>query len=207
MQFESANPSIVKSVKQRELLNAWLRAPGSREGLPSIGNFRPERIADELADMMGFSVIGAGETARFLITQEGSRLTATYGNEHIEPDKRTNRYLDDAIGPDRYSRVVHSYLACLARKRPTYSVSTVQDLDGKDVSYERLLLPFGSAGTVEQIVGSYKAISIEGGFKINNLMGIRPKATPIGVINAVIDLEIVRTPRAKGTPDDVIEFN
>ena len=37
--------------------------------------------------------------ARFLITQEGSRLSATYGNEHIEPDKRTNRYLDDAIGP------------------------------------------------------------------------------------------------------------
>ena len=48
----------------------------------------------------------------------------------------------------------------------------VQDADGKDVSYERLLLPFGSAGKVEQIVGSFKAISIEGGFKVNNLMGI-----------------------------------
>ena len=71
------------------------------------------------------------------------------------------------------------YRACLARKRPTYSISMVQDADGKDVSYERLLLPFGSADHVEQIVGSYKAISIEGGFKINNLMGIRPKAVPV----------------------------
>ena len=52
----------------------------------------------------------------------------------------------------------------------------VQDADGKDVSYERLLLPFGSGDAVEQIVGSYKSISIEGGFKINNLMGLRPKA-------------------------------
>ena len=51
----------------------------------------------------------------------------------------------------------------------------VQDADGKDVSYERLLLPFGSAGKVEQIVGSFKAISIEGGFKITNLMGIRSR--------------------------------
>ena len=54
----------------------------------------------------------------------------------------------------------------------------VQDPDGKDVQYERLLLPFGSADRVEQIVGSYKAISIEGRFKIRNLMGIRPRAEP-----------------------------
>jgi hypothetical protein len=137
--------------------------------------------------MMGYDVEGGGDTARFLITQEGARLSATYGNEHIDPEQRTDRYLD-AIGPTRYARVVPSYRACLKRKRPTYSVSMVQDVDGKDVSYERLLLPFGSAGHVEQIVGSYKAISIEGGFKIRNLMGIKSKAIPVGVINTVIKL-------------------
>ena len=30
-----------------------------------------------------------------------------------------------------------------------------------------------AANAVEQIVGSYKAISIEGGFKVNNLMGMQ----------------------------------
>ncbi len=83
----------------------------------------------------------------------------------------------------------------------------VQDPDGKDVSYERLLLPFGSAAEVEQIVGSYKAISIEGGFKINNLMGIKPKATPVSVVNAVIDLDFVRSPVSQRAWDDVIELN
>ncbi len=101
MQFESANPSVVRSVRQRDLLNAWLRALGKRRALPALGDYQPERIADELADMMGFDVEGSGDAARFLITQEGSRLAATYGNEHIDPDKRTNRYLDDAIGPLR----------------------------------------------------------------------------------------------------------
>ena len=206
MQFESANPSVVRSVKQRDLLNAWLRALGKR-ALPVLGDYRPDRIADELADMMGFDVIGAGCDARFRITQEGSRLTATYGNEHIDPDKRTNRYLDDAIGPARYARVLPSYRACVERKRPTYSVSNVLDADGKDVSYERLLLPFGSAGNVEQIVGSYKAISIEGGFKINNLMGIRSKSRPESVVNAVIDLAVVRSPVVHGAADDIIELS
>jgi hypothetical protein len=206
MQYASANPSVVKSVKQRDLLNAWLRARGLQQALPARSDYRPDRISDELADMMGFDVEGTGEAARFVIRQEGSRLAATYGNDHIDPDQRINRYLDDAIGPARYARVVHSYQACIARKRPTYSVSMVQDDDGKDVSYERLLLPFGSAGTVEHIVGSYKAISFEGGFKINNLMGIKSRATPVSVVNAVIDRDLVHAPVIHDVSDDLVEL-
>jgi hypothetical protein len=205
MEFGSANPSVVRSVKQRDLLNAWLRAWGKRCALPALADYRPERIADELADMMGFDVEGGGDTARFLITQEGARLTATYGNE--QPDKRATRYLDDAIGPTRYARVVSSYRVCLARKRPSYSISLVQDADGKDVSYERLLLPFGSAGEVEQIIGSYKAISIEGGFKIDNLMSVNPGQNPVDVVRAVIDLEFIPRPAGASAPDDMIELD
>jgi hypothetical protein len=207
MQFESASPSVVRSVKQRDLLNAWLRAFDKRGALPRLDDYRPDRIADELADMMGYNVVGDGEHVRFLITQEGSRLAATYGNEHIDPDKRTNRYLDDAIGPLRYGRVAPSYRACLARKRPTYSVSMVQDADGKDVSYERLLLPFGSADHVEQIVGSYKAISIEGGFKIRDLMGISSKPVPVSVVNAVIDQNIAVNSSRHIAADDLVELD
>jgi hypothetical protein len=207
MHYESANASVVRSVKQRDLLNTWLWARDRRHALPALGDYRPDRIEDELADMMGFDVIGTGDTARFLITQEGARLAATYGSEHIDPDKRTNRYLDDAIGPDRYARVIHSYRACLAHKRPTYSISMVQDPDGKDVSYERLLLPFGNADAVEQIVGSYKAISIDGGFKIKSLMGLTSRAAPVSVVNAVIDQEIARRPPGYRPADDIIEVN
>jgi hypothetical protein len=206
LEFSSANPSVVRSVKQRDLLNAWLRALGKGRALPVLADYRPDRVADELADMMGYDVEGSGDAARFIITQEGSRLTATYGSEHVAPELRTNRYLDDAIGPARYARVVPSYLACLAHRRPTYSIAMVQDADGKDVSYERLLLPFGGADAVEQIVGSFKAISIEGGFKINNLMGIRSRAIPVSVINAVIDLDSVRRPAAYMAADDLIEL-
>jgi hypothetical protein len=206
MEFASANPSVIRSIKQRELLNAWLRALGKQRCLPALGHYRPDRIADELADMMGYDVEGSGDTARFLVTQEGARLSAIYGNEQIDPDRRIDRYLD-AIGPIRYARVVPSYRACLKRKRPTYSVSMVQDVDGKDVSYERLLLPFGSADHVEQIVGSCKAISIEGGFKIRNLMGIKSRAIPVSVINVVIDLDFVRGPADERASDDVVELN
>jgi hypothetical protein len=83
----------------------------------------------------------------------------------------------------------------------------LQDADGKDVSYERLLLPFASSDRVEQIVGSYKAISIEGGFKLNNLMGVKSRPTPVSVINAVIDLDLFRGPAGLRAADDVIELS
>src|SRR3974390_2177768 len=158
MQYASADPSVVRSIRQRVLLNAWLRALRKPNPLPLLRAFDPEA---GLADMMGFNVEGEDEAARFLITQEGARLTATYGNEHVAPEARTNRYLDDAIGPDRYASVVPCYRVCVAGKRPVYSITRVRDSDGKEVSYERLLLPFGRTDRVEHIVGSYKAISID----------------------------------------------
>jgi hypothetical protein len=207
MEFESANPSVVRSVKQRDLLNAWLRLLGKHRVLPEIEHYRPDRIADEMPDLMGFDVVGSGADARFIITHEGARLTTTYGNEHIDPDKRTNRYLDDAIGPVRYGRVVASYLTCVERKRPTYAIAMVRDEDGKDVAYERLLLPFGSNSTVTQIVGSYKAISIEGGFKIRDLMSINAEAPPTSVVRAVIDLDLGRGLADRRAADDIIELD
>jgi hypothetical protein len=207
MVFSSANPSVVRSIKQRVLLNAWLRAVRRPRTLPSLGDFKPDGIADELPDMMRFTVEGHGETVRFLITQEGSRLAATYGSDHIDPIRRTNRYLDDAIGPERYARAVPCYLECLMHRRPTYSVSQVQDDEGREVSFERLLLPFGGAGGVEQIVGSYKSISIEGRFTLNSLMGLDACPAPIRLVNAVIDGEPAARPHSYQAAGDVIEIS
>lgn len=207
MEFAHADPSVVRSIRQRYLLNTWLRAAARHRPLPLLDDFRPDRVADDLDDMMGFDVVGEGDDARFRITQEGARLTATYGNEHVDPSQRTNRFLDDAIGPVRYANVITLYRTCLAYRRPAYSISMVQDEDGKDVSYERLLLPFGSGEAVEQIVGSYKSISIEGGFKITNLMGLRPKAVPVILVRAVIDRGVTPASASPGVSDDVVELD
>ena len=206
MDFQSASPSVVRSVKQLDLLNTWLRQFARQQGLPRLEHFQPERIADEAPEMMSFQVVGDGDTARFLITHEGGRLTTAYGNEHIDPHERTNRYLDDAIGPERYARVVELYRACLKARRPAYSVSMVRDADGKNVCYERLLMPFGSATAIEHIVGSYKAISIEGGFQVKDLMKMGMGPQPEIILRAIIDRDVARTGSNHHIADD-LEFN
>ena len=207
MEFTSANPSVVRSITQRVLLNAWLRAARRHRPLPLLADFEPGDIASELPDMMGYDVEGDGEEARFIIKQEGARLTATYGNEDVDPARRTNRYLHEAIGPDRYARVVPSYIACVRLRRPTYSVSTVQDADGKDVSYERLLLPFSDRdGTLTHIIGSLKTISEDGGFEIKNLMRGND-ALPVPKLRTIIDRDLFHRAPGRIPSGDLIEFS
>jgi hypothetical protein len=69
------------------------------------------------------------------------------------------------------------------------------------------LLPFGCAGSVEHIVGSFKTISIDGSFKINNLMGERPMVAPMRLVNAVIDRDVPRRPGGVRASDDVVEVD
>lgn len=206
MDFQSASPSIVRSVRQLDLLNTWLRMFAKRQTLPRLADYQPDRMADEMPDLMTFDVVGDGDQARFLITHEGTRLASAYGSEHIAPNQRTNRYLDDAVGPVRYARLVPCYRACLVARRPAYSISMLRDADGKEVSYERLLLPFGSDAGIDCIVGSYKAISIEGDFRIRDLMRVRADEEPVCVIRAVIDRDIVRGNPSRHIADD-LEFN
>ena len=74
MEFTSANPSVVRSVKQRDLLNAWLRALGNGRALPALADYRPDRIADELADMMGYDVeVSATSSSRARFSMIASR--------------------------------------------------------------------------------------------------------------------------------------
>ena len=206
MEFNSADPSVVRNIRQRVLLNAWLRAARQHQPLPLLADFEPGDISGELQDMMGCDVEGDGEDARFVIKQQGARLAATYGNVRFDPARRINRYLDDAIGEARYARVVPLYLACMRHRRPIYSISTVMDADGKDVSYERLLLPFGFADRVERMVGSFKAISLEGGFKITNLMRLQASSVPRIQVQAVIDLATAPAPAERHPAGDVVEL-
>jgi hypothetical protein len=44
LEFERANPSIVKSIRQRDLLNTWLRPYARGQSLPRLDEYRPERL-------------------------------------------------------------------------------------------------------------------------------------------------------------------
>ena len=146
MQFESAPPSIVRSVRQRDLLNTWLRLRVRVEALPAVRDYEPARLEDELKDIVYYVVQRDRSGWRFIIDSHGSRLAQAYGKgggSNIGTDLR------DYVGPAMVNLVLPIYETCTSRALPVYSISLVNDTDGRTVAYERLLMPFFTGDDVD----------------------------------------------------------
>lgn len=200
MNFESANPSVVKSIKQRDLLNTWLRLFARERLLPRIGEYQPERLADELPDLVYYTVDTAQWPPRLTIQSDGTRMASAYGHTG------KGRFLDEYLGPRLVPVVMPVYYACIARRLPVYTISHIDDAYGRIVAYERLLMPFAANDNVTHLVASLKTISEDGGFEIRNLM--RGNDTlPTSRLCAVIDRDLFHRAPGRIPAGDVIEFN
>jgi hypothetical protein len=199
VEFESANPTIVKSIKQRDLLNTWLRLYAREQLMPRIEEYQPERFADELPDLVFYTVDTAQAPPRLLIDSDGTRMSSAYGYTG------KGRYLDDYLGPRLVPVVMPVYYECLRRALPVYTISSIDDIYGRIVAYERLLMPFSQGGNVTHVIASLKTISEDGGFEIRNLM--RGNDTlPTAKLRAVIDRDLFHRAPGRIPAGDVIEF-
>lgn len=98
------------------------------------------------------------------------------------------------------------YHECVARRLPIYTIANIDDISGRDVAYERLLLPFAQEGEITHLIASLKTISEDGGFEIKNLM--RGNDTvPRPKVRAVIDRDLFHRLPGRIAPGDHIEFN
>jgi hypothetical protein len=200
LEFESANSTVVKSIKQRDLLNTWLRLYARGQTVPRIGEYGPTRLADELPDLVYYSVDAAQAPPRLTIQSEGTRMSSAYGNTG------RGRYLDEYIGAKLVPIVMPVYHECVARALPVYTIADIDDIYGRIVAYERLLLPFSEGGHITHLIASLKTISVEGGFEIKNLMRAND-ALPTTKLRAVIDRDLFHRAPGRIQPGDVIEFS
>jgi hypothetical protein len=199
VEFESASPSVVKSIKQRDLLNTWLRLYAPALRLPRKEEFQPARIEDELPDLVFLSV-EKSTPPQVIIESDGSRMSMAYGHTG------RGRYLDEYLGMRLSPLVMPIYYRCIARALPVYSVSHVDDATGRIVAYERLLLPFSRSDGVTDIIASLKTISEDGTFEIRNLMRGN-QALPIYKLRAVIERDLFHRTPGRIPSADQIEFS
>jgi len=199
VQFESANPTIVKSIKQRDLLNTWLRLYAREQKLPAIGEYNPARIEDELPDLVYMTVQCGENPPRVVIDSDGTRMSSAYGHTG------RGRYLDEYLGARLAPVVMPVYHECIARGLPAYTIAHIDDIYGRIVAYERLLLPFACDGKVSHIIASLKTICEDGGFEIRNLM--RGNDTlPVPKLRTVIDRDLFHRAPGRIPAGDVLEF-
>lgn len=199
LEFESAQPSVVKSIKQRDLLNTWLRLYARNQSLPRFDEYQPERIEDELPDLVFYTVDMRQQPPRLTIQSDGTRMSNAYGNTG------KGRYLDEYLGARLAPIVMPVYYECVARRLPAYTISNIDDIYGRIVAYERLLLPFSESDGVTHIIASLKTISEDGGFEIRNLMRGGDQL-PVPKLRTIIDRELFHRAPGRIPSGDVIEF-
>ena len=199
MDFQSASPSVVKSIRQRDLLNSWLRLYDRQQRVPAVGEYRPERLTEEQQDLVYYIVDNTRRPPGLTIDSNGTRMSHAYGNTG------KGRQLDEYLGPILGPAILPAYYECVSRALPTYTVSLIDDINGRPVAYERMLMPFSDGCAVSHIVASLKTISEDGGFEIRNLLrGHLSLPTPR--IRAVIDRDLFHRLPGRIAAGDIIEF-
>jgi hypothetical protein len=200
LEFESANPTVVKSIKQRDLLNTWLRLYARDQSVPRIWEYQPTRLEEEFPDLVYYTVDTTLEPPQLTIQSEGTRMSSAYG------DTGKGRFLDEYLGPTLACIVMPVYYKCIERALPVYTIANIDDIYGRIVAYERLLLPFSEGGDVTHIIASLKTISEDGSFEIRNLM--RGNDTlPAPKLRAIIDRDLFHRAPGRIPAGDVIEFS
>jgi hypothetical protein len=199
LDFESANSSVVKSIKQRDLLNTWLRLYAREQQLPRIDEYQPSRLADELPDLVYYTVENT-QPPRLTIQSDGTRISNAYGHTG------KGKYLDEYIGARLVPVVMPVYHECIKRALPVYTISNIDDIYGRIVAYERLLLPFSEGSGVTHVIASLKTICEDGGFEIKNLMRGND-SLPTAKLRTVIDRDLFHRAPGRIPAGDVIEFS
>jgi hypothetical protein len=200
LEFESAGPSVIKSIRQRELLNGWLALYERSQSLPQLADYAPERLDEEKPDLVHYSVEAAAEPPRLTIQSEGTRMASAYGHTG------KGRALDAYVGPRLAPFVMPAYYESVRRRLPVYTIADIDDIYGRVVGYERLLMPFGHEGAVTDVVASLKTICEDGGFELNNLMRGND-VLPRPRLRVVIDRELYHRPPGRIPSADLIEFD
>jgi hypothetical protein len=200
MNFESATRSVVRSVRQSDLLSAWLRIANRERALPLIHQFRPERLDEERADLMYYDVHHTSAAVRFMILHGGDSFVRAFGTS-----KGEGRFLDELVDAERMTSITPGLLVSIEARRPVYTISAVSDVSGVPVHYERLVLPFGANDNAQHLIVSLKTISTEGRFETRDLMR-RAGQGPAYLVCAVIDRDVDSAQPKLAPVDDVVEI-
>jgi hypothetical protein len=199
MQFESVNPSVVRSIRQRDLLQAWIRLFVAKGEAPRFDDYNPDQLDEELPELMYYDIDHQGSLPRFRIAHEGQRFRDVFGVSG------QGQYLDELEG-FIFTEASHNLYreACL-RRLPAYSITLVEDRDGRPVTWERLLLPFCEGGRANVLMASLKPVSTEGRFESRGLM-TNNQAERRYQVYAIIDqgLTAGRTTRRRGPNEEIV---
>lgn len=165
MEFATARPDAVRAVNQRWLLKFWQGRRDARK-LPKWQTAVADNLTAVADHLSLLDVVRNEQTVRYLVRFHGVVIARVYGSvDHC------GKFLDELIPNKHHAEGVAPYKQTVDGRCPVYTIYDLKDRNGRQVHYERLLLPFAADGeTVDRILASFEFICPDGAFESRDLM-------------------------------------
>lgn len=172
MQFQRAQPSIVRSIRHVSLFKDWTRARRA-DALPLFSDFVPDERSGDSTDLMIAEARPEGDDTRFYCRSAGARV------DQIFDRPMSDCYFLDVVDANVARAARPMWHACIAHALPIYLIVPVSDRDGCPVTIEKIYLPYRLGGRqAEIVVAAMHAWSTERRFAIQGLLQ-RMDVTPV----------------------------
>jgi hypothetical protein len=163
MKFQNAIAEQVASISQRALLLYWQRL-AHRRHFPAPLEFSPAERLHDPEQLVIWQVEHDGPRRGFRAIYHGAHVAEVFGGSWA------GRTMDEAVPPFALPFALHSAEACVLTGRAVYTIFRTRDAQDRSIDCERLLLPLGAGGKVEQIVASLQLISLHGDFRRDTVL-------------------------------------
>ncbi|MGH6754656.1 MAG: hypothetical protein ACREDP_21075 [Bradyrhizobium sp.] len=144
-----------------------------------------------------------GATRRFRSLYQGKSVTEAFHSSWA------GKTMDEVVPEFARNFALDAANECADTGCAIYTVFTTADPNGNRVDCERLLLPLGRGGRVEQIIASLQLISLEGEFERKTILGrfqLHTEVTLAGKVQSgFAKRRAVPTPQTTETDADLPE--
>jgi len=164
MQFKFAPPEAIKSVTQRALASYWDRLAAGR-AFPAFTEFEPEASRHDPKQLVVWNIEGAGRLLKFRALYQGENVAEVFNSSWA------GKTMEQVVPMSLRRITLDAAKECAASGCLIYAIFSTIDANDQQIDCERLLLPFGRDGKVEQLLGSLQLNSRQGGVRRTKVLG------------------------------------
>jgi hypothetical protein len=152
--FASGTIDSIRSISQRALLSYWGRLANG--GLVPFEEFEPSSRIHDPKQLAVWKVDAKVGQTHFRALYRGKLLDEAFN------EGWAGKTLAEITPPSLRDPIISASNHCASTGCAVYTILRTYDNAGLAIDLERLLLPFGKAGRVQQIVASLQLISLKG---------------------------------------------
>jgi hypothetical protein len=163
MIFQRTSAERIGSISQRALLLYWRHLAAGRP-YPAPAEFNPDERTHDPKQLVIWQVEQDGPKRRYRAKHHGAHVAEVFRQNWA------GRTMDEVVPEFGRAFALHSANTCATTGCAVYTIFRTLDAQGRGIDCERLLLPLGESGKVEQIVASLQLISMEGEFRRDTVL-------------------------------------